>query len=314
MALSREGIVETVGAHVLLDELEELEILFLSFSEIGSLEHTPRLRRLTLIDNGIRCISNLQPVALTLTSLCLCDQEITSIVGLGVCPNLRELLLHRNAIVSMDGLKGCARLRKLWLFQNRIRVIEGLHGLPELTEFWIQANGVRSLAGLEHNACLEVLAVGGCPIDDFRELRRLAPLTKLKALSLSDIHFGRCPIAGDSGYKHFVATQLPQIRQLDDVFLTTDAVAAAQTAQAQHEIAFNQQLAAIDDDYRREVLAIESAHRGKEGHAAVLEREMLAAMQELQGLVAEGRQGIARTVARQGAVMDRYVYEVHLFV
>ena len=130
--LSHDDIIETVGTACPLDEMEELEILFLSFTEIGALEHTPRLRKLTLIDNGITRISNLAPVSLTLSVLCLCDQELVVISGLQSCPNLKELYLHRNRIASMDGLQGCARLRKLWLFQNKITAFAALHSLPEL--------------------------------------------------------------------------------------------------------------------------------------------------------------------------------------
>ena len=155
--LSREDIVETVGAAQALDELEDLEILFLSFNEIASLELTPRLRKLTLIDNGLTTISNLTPVGLTLTTLTLCDQELTAISGLAQCPNLRELYLHRNMISSMDGLTGCARLRKLWLFQNRISALSALHSLPELQELWVQANDIRSLDGLVHCHSLHTL-------------------------------------------------------------------------------------------------------------------------------------------------------------
>ena len=72
--LTKEDIVETVGASVVLDSLEDLEILFLTIDEVGALEACPRLRRLTLLDNGIKRISNLSPVSLTLTVLCLCDQ------------------------------------------------------------------------------------------------------------------------------------------------------------------------------------------------------------------------------------------------
>lgn len=253
--LSREDIVETVGAAQALDELEDLEILFLSFSEIASLELTPRLRKLTLIDNGLTSISNLTPVGLTLTTLTLCDQELTCIAGLSQCPNLRELYLHRNMIASMEGLTGCARLRKLWLFQNRLTSLAALHSLPELQELWVQANAIRSLDGLVHCHSLHTLGthsrnqhsvsnthanttplrlhpnltqpppyplpsapslahtgLAGNPLSDFSELSKLAPLPSLRCLSLSDIHFGRCPVADDDGYRAFVVTTLVQVR------------------------------------------------------------------------------------------------------
>lgn len=80
-----------------LETLVELEILFSSFDEFANLEGCTHLRRLSCkwshysvplsapiimhnplfsagIDNGLKRISNLQPLGMTLTSLCLCDQ------------------------------------------------------------------------------------------------------------------------------------------------------------------------------------------------------------------------------------------------
>lgn len=159
--LTKEDIIETVGTAVALEDLEELEILFLSFREISALEHTPRLRKLTLIDNGISLISNLSRVSISLTSLCLCDQDIASLEGISACPNLREVCLHRNAITSMGAIAGCSRLRKLWLFQNKIAKIEGLHGLPELVECWLQSNQIKGLTGFEH--CPSLANLGNYP-------------------------------------------------------------------------------------------------------------------------------------------------------
>ncbi len=55
------------------------------------------LRKLAFIDNGIKRLSNLNVLGPTLTSLCICDQEIQEIENLNL-PNLRELYLHRNLI------------------------------------------------------------------------------------------------------------------------------------------------------------------------------------------------------------------------
>jgi hypothetical protein len=79
-----------------LELLAELEILFLSFTEIAALEYCPNLKKLSckiifnyifylfffifetfiVIDNGLLKISNLSPVSITLTKLCICDQVI----------------------------------------------------------------------------------------------------------------------------------------------------------------------------------------------------------------------------------------------
>ena len=55
--------------------------------------------------------------------------------------------------------------------------------------------------------------LAGNPLSDFRQLSLLSPpaLPSLRCLSLSDIHFGRCPLADDEGYRAFVVTALTQV-------------------------------------------------------------------------------------------------------
>jgi len=302
--LQREDIVETVGSAVIIDELEELEILFLTIDEIDNLESCPRLRKLTLLDNGLKKISNLNPVGITLTSLCLCDQNITKVDrGLDL-PNLRELFLHRNYITSIVGLEGCPRLRKLWLFQNNLKSVTGLHSVPELQECWLQANELSKLTGFEHCSMLTVLGLAGNPISDFEELRRLVPLQKLHSLSLSDIHFGRCPLADESKYKEFVLTTFKQIHLLDDVAVTKDMLQQAERAHDEQARAFDAALHDIEEQFRLELMTIDANHQSRETHSAALEREMAAALQELQVLVGEGRESINKQAARHEALMN----------
>lgn len=218
--LSKQDIEEVTGLKE-FDNIEDLEILFNNFSEIGSLTGFPRLRRLACIDNSIKCISNLEPVSLTLQILNLSDQDISKIENLNL-PNLKELYLHRNYIrsVGSSSLTGCPRLRKLWLCQNQITTIDGLHGVPELTELWLQSNSISSLEGLACCPSLEHLGLAGNNVSDFAEVRRLSGLPRLAALSLQDIHFGRCPVTDEEGYEEFIACHLPSVQILDGVEMT----------------------------------------------------------------------------------------------
>ena len=137
-------------------------------------------------------------------------------------PNLRELYLHRNCIRAIEGLEGCPRLRRLWLTQNKITSISGLHHVPELEVLWLQANEIVKLEGIEVCTLLTTLAIAGNPITEFVELRRLSVLSNLKDLSFQDIHFGRCPIVDDNGYKEFIACYLKYVQILDGVPLSKD--------------------------------------------------------------------------------------------
>ena len=102
--LTKDDIIETTGI-TQTDTIEELEILFLTCDEISSLQNCRNLKILSMLDNGLKKISNLIPVSNTLIKLCLCDQLIVKIENLDL-PNLKELYLHRNRIEHIEGLKG----------------------------------------------------------------------------------------------------------------------------------------------------------------------------------------------------------------
>lgn len=164
---------------------------------------------------------------MSLTSLCLCDQGLTAMDNLTL-PNLKELFLHRNAITKIGNLGGCPRLRKLWLFQNKIEVVSGLHAVPELEECWLQSNQITKLQGFETLTHLHHLGLAGNSIVDFKELKRLSVCNAMRALSLSDIHFGRCPIADEAGYQEFIVLHLPQVTLLDGIAITKETQMSAE--------------------------------------------------------------------------------------
>jgi len=188
--LTYEGLIETVGSNTILDTVTDLEVLFLTFEEIcpstssggrvgvtgnnsslsGSASdskfpsvfvHLPALERLALLDNGLKHISGLEPVAHTLVKLTICDQMITSIdQGCLNLPNLRQLYLHRNELTSLKGLSGVPRLQRLWIFQNKLTSLMEVHALPELNCLWAQANRIANLNGLQLCSDLTELCLG----------------------------------------------------------------------------------------------------------------------------------------------------------
>ena len=230
--LSKEDIEEVTGFKE-FDNIEDLEILFNNFTELSSLNGFPKLRRLACIDNGIQRISHLEPVSLTLQILNLSDQDISKIENLNL-PNLRELYLHRNYIrtVGSSSLSGCPRLKKLWLCQNQITTIDGLHGVPELQELWLQSNNITSLEGLACCPALQHLGLAGNNVSDFAEVRRLSAFVSLNILSFQDIHFGRCPVTDEDGYKEFISCHLPRVQILDGVEISKGQVDDALTSYA----------------------------------------------------------------------------------
>lgn len=256
-----------------------------------------------MLDNGLKRISNLTPVRNTLVSLCLCDQGITVMENLSL-PNLKELYLHRNNIEVVNGLRECPRLKRLWLFQNKITKINDLYSVPELKECWLQANRITSLDGLEHCMQLEYLGMAGNPISDFSELKKLTNMTNLQELSLNDVHFGRCLVADDKGYKEFVLCFLRGVKILDGVNITSEKQASAESIYSNQLKIYNNSLNEIEEDYRRDLQAIETNHRSRENHALVLEKEMSSALVELQKIVSDGRSQISKGVDKQSNLLD----------
>lgn len=140
-------------------------------------------------------------------------------------PFLQELYLHRNCISVISGLHECPRLKKLWLFQNKINAITDLHTLAELEELWLQSNSITSLDGLAMCASLRRLSIAGNPIVQLKELMKLEVLPNLRDFTASDIHFGRCPVCQDSGYREFLLCNLRQLAIIDGIEVSPDAVA-----------------------------------------------------------------------------------------
>ena len=259
-----------------------------------------------MLDNGLKRISNLTPVRNTLVSLCLCDQSITVMENLSL-PNLRELFLHRNNIEVINGLRECPRLKRLWLFQNKIAKITDLYSVPELKECWLQANQITSLDGLEHCMQIEYLGMAGNPISDFSELKKLTNMTNLQELSLNDVHFGRCLVAEDKGYKEFVLCFFKGVKILDGVNITSEKQASAESIYSSQLQIYNNSLNEIEEDYRRDLQVIESNHRSRENHALVLEKEMSSALIELQKIVSDGRSQIFKGIDKQKKILDNNI-------
>lgn len=62
------------------------------------------------------------------------------------------------------------------------------------------------------------------------------------------------------------------------------------------------------EDYRRELLLIDQTQKSKASHSHALHRELSAALQELQSLVSEGRDTIARHVRRQEDLIGAHLH------
>lgn len=250
------GQIEITGT-TNLRALENLEILFSTYDEIDSLEECCNLKRIAMINNGLKLISNLSPVSTTLISLCLCDQSIVEMMNLDL-PFLVDLFLHRNRISVIAGLSGCPRLKRLWLSQNKIRKISSLHAVPELVELNLQSNEITNLDGLNVCSRLSNLGLAGNLISDFNELMKIQTMSNLREVTFLDIHFGRCPIVDFPGYKDFVLCYLSHVRLLDGVTLSRDLHSQGEDFFTQQVLNYEEELGQIENEYRCEIQRVDS--------------------------------------------------------
>lgn len=165
-----------------------------------------------------------------LTNQCSVCKVITRIDTLNL-PNLRELFLHRNNISQIASLSSCPRLQRLWLFQNQLTSLQFLSGdrnighavfiifnsisIPtgcvELEELWVQANQITSLSALMNCVNLTNLNFSANPINDLNEVKYLANCSKLNQLAFNDIHFGKCDLVDEEGYRNYIILLLRQV-------------------------------------------------------------------------------------------------------
>eukprot|EP00903_Cladosiphon_okamuranus_P008058 g7772.t1 len=306
--LSPSIIIATTGQEA-LEELEELEIIFGAVSELGGLERCTSLRSLTLIDCGLRRISNLQPVGHSLVKMCLCDQGVKKMEGLCL-PGLKELYLHQNKISKIEGLDGCPSLRRLWLFSNRIAVMEGLHHCGALRELWLHDNRISVVAGMQSLVHLQHLGLAGNPIAGVRQLSGLRGLPSLMELTLDDIHFGTCPVVTKEGYRHFVMCCLRQVRRLDGLEVMEADRAEVEHKYEQEALAYQDRLEEIERRRLGEIRQAEMARDGSAERGWEVKAEMMRALEGLEGLVRDGRAAISRERSRQEEVQASNLLEL----
>ncbi|KAF0694554.1 Aste57867_14594 [Aphanomyces stellatus] len=283
----------------------EIEIIFGLYEEIDCLGECPNLCSFTMINCRLQRISRLEPVAHTLTRLCLADQDLTKIDGLCL-PNLRQLLLHNNQIETIENLDGVPKLQKLWLSSNRIHTIENLHMCTDLRELWLQDNKISAVGGLDQLTNLHNLALSKNRIAHFEELSKLAVLPNLCSLSLSDEHYGSNPITHESGYKVFIVNQLKQVRILDGLEVQTKDQRVADDEYMKRVLKFNDKIDAIQRDHEQEMLTIDARRNRTQSHATLLQEELLAAFKALEDLVTTGRKAVHDEHTRQHVIRAKH--------
>ncbi|KAG7277331.1 hypothetical protein CRUP_005865, partial [Coryphaenoides rupestris] len=128
-----------------------------------------------------------------LSQLTILGQNVSHIQGLEGCPLLQELWVAECQLTTIDGLQSCFQLQKLYLYDNHISKIENLDSQMNLQVLWLNNNCI---------ACIE-------------ELTFLAPLPRLKALSLQDCQSVANPVCLLCNYATHVLYHMPGLQRLD---------------------------------------------------------------------------------------------------
>jgi len=118
-----------------------------------------------------------------ITFLSAGHSNITILVGLEYCTNLRELGLCCNQISDMSPLSNLTKLEMLSIEENQISDVSSLENLVNLTNLWIEDNQITDISSLANLTNLEYLGLGHNHISD---ISVLASLVNLGLLSLED--------------------------------------------------------------------------------------------------------------------------------
>ena len=99
-------------------------------------------------------------------------------------PSLHTLELRENKLLSTKGIK-LPNLKSLFIAANMIIKLEDLEELKSLTALHLRDNKLENLDGFsEKLASLQYINLRGNLISDYKEVKKLQVLPKLKALVL----------------------------------------------------------------------------------------------------------------------------------
>ena len=294
--------------------LTDLEIIF---EPLGPREPVdlggacPRLQRVSLIGNNLRRLPRLEACGPSLTRVCVINQALETMAGLGALPALKELVLSNNGLQRLEGLEGCRALEMLWLDRNRIEAIEGLDRASNLRRLHLQANPIASLAGLHGLVSLRALNLAGTRVASLRDLEALALVQSLEAVAFKDPHFEDAPITAVEGYRQLAIYGLKQIQELDGVPISGHERQETQDTYLKTMLEFNDEI----DDVKRQGNEfkgeLEQQRQATLRQSDALQQELVAKLQQLEALVQQGRskvldayerRALEREAARDGLV------------
>ncbi|KAM9354856.1 leucine-rich repeat-containing protein 9 [Pholidichthys leucotaenia] len=190
-------------------------MFFSGFPHMVGLSFFPRLCQLTIVDQNIKRIEELEGCPL-LQELWIVQCHLTEISGLQNCLQLEKLYLYDNKISEINNLEMQVKLEVLWLNNNCITRIQGLNTLKNLKELNLADNLIEKIGhGLDSNVRLENLNLSGNKINSFKELTPLSHLSHLREFALNDPVSTPNPVCLLCNYATHILYHMPGLQTFD---------------------------------------------------------------------------------------------------
>ncbi|XP_053549038.1 leucine-rich repeat-containing protein 23-like [Bombina bombina] len=205
-----QNLLRDISPLAALTHLLSLRVDQNQLLNVSGLGDLPYLQQASFAQNRMR---SLEDVAQSrLESLSLIGNQLQSLEGLDCTKlgSLHTLELRGNHLLSTAGLL-LPNLRELYLAQNNITRLEGLDSLVHLTTLHLRENQLENLDGMSENLqALQYLNLRGNLVSSLQEVKKLRPLSRLRALVLREN-----PCEEEDGYRMETLITLPHLERLD---------------------------------------------------------------------------------------------------
>ncbi|KAJ6264504.1 Internalin-A [Drechslerella dactyloides] len=224
-----------------LVNLTNLDLSYNAIKHVKGIETLVKLRNLYLASNRITVIEGLDTLV-DLMNLELGANRIREIQNLDALKNLEELWLGKNKITEIKNISSLSNLRILSLPSNRLIKFTGLDGLTSLEELYVSHNAITSLDGLQNTPNIKILDVTHNELTSIKGIEHLSQLAEFWAsenqissfqeveevlkdkAELETVYFEMNPLqtAAPATYRNKVRLALPQIKQIDATYVTSN--------------------------------------------------------------------------------------------
>jgi len=206
--LSNNNLKDISGLNV----LTHLLTLKLDFNKLTSvkLDPLPYLQHASFTNNKIKTTEGICHPKLEVLNLN--KNMISEIKGIDAdkLPSLHTLELRENKLITTKGIK-LPNLKSLFIAANMIIKLEDLEELKSLTALHLRDNKLDNLDGFsEKMASLQYINMRGNLVSDYKEVKKLQVLPKLKALVLLDT-----PLTENGDYRLEVLISVRRLERLD---------------------------------------------------------------------------------------------------